>query len=79
LGFIGTSDELNAKTTGSGKMLLSDLVTKDVICTVSGSGNMYVNAVNSLKVIITGSGDIVYTGTPAVDIQTSGSGRLRHN
>ena len=79
LSFIGTSDELNAKTTGSGKMLLSDLVTKDVICTVSGSGNMYVNAVNSLKVVITGSGDIVYTGTPAVDIQTSGSGRVRHN
>ena len=79
LSFNGTANVLNAKITGSGKMYLSDLVAKDVICNVSGSGNMYLNAIVSLKVVITGSGDIVYSGNPTVDIQTSGSGRLRHN
>jgi len=77
--FIGTAEELKASTTGSGKMYLSDLVANDAICSVLGSGNMYVYAKKSLKVVITGSGNIVYSGNPVVDVQASGSGRLKHD
>jgi len=75
----GRADELKAKTTGSGKMRLSQLTVQDAECTVSGSGNMYLNVEKTLKATILGSGDILYTGRPAIDIIGSGSGKLVHN
>lgn len=75
-----TGKTLNLKTivTGSGKFYLSDLEAKEVICTVSGSGNTYVHALDYLDVLISGSGDVYYSGNPIVDVQATGSGRLRH-
>lgn len=78
INFTGTADELKAITSGNGKMQLSDLETSDVDCTVSGSGNMYVHAIKSLKVVITGSGNVVYSGNPIVDVNAMGSGKVRH-
>jgi hypothetical protein len=75
----GRADELKAKTTGSGKMRLSELTVQDAECTVSGSGNMYLNVEKTLKATISGSGDIFYTGRPVIDSYGSGSGRLIHN
>jgi len=75
----GHVNELKAITTGSGKMFLAGLVAKSAECTISGSGNMYVNAQESLKATIIGSGDIIYSSNPIIDIQASGSGSLRHN
>jgi hypothetical protein len=45
---------------------------------VSGSGNMYVHAEDTLLALIAGSGDITYSGNPVLDVQMSGSGRVRH-
>jgi hypothetical protein len=75
---IGSADELKAIITGSGRMNLSDLSAKKAMCTISGSGNMYIYAMDYLNAVITGSGSIFYAGNPAVDVQSSGSGRLRH-
>ncbi len=75
----GTADELKARTLGSGKMRLTELTAQDVDCTISGSGDMYLNVEKTLKATILGSGDIFYTGRPAIDIYGSGSGRLIHN
>jgi hypothetical protein len=75
---IGSADELKAVTSGSGRMNLFELTAKSVTCTISGSGNMYVNAVDYLNAVITGSGSIFYAGNPVVEVQASGSGRLRH-
>lgn len=76
--FIGSTQELKAVTTGSGRMNLNDLEANDAVCTISGSGNMYVHAKDSLKVVITGSGNVVYSGNPLIDVNASGSGSLKH-
>lgn len=75
----GTADELKAETSGSGKMRLTELTVQNIDCTISGSGDMYLNVEKTLKATILGSGDIFYTGRPAIDINGSGSGRLIHN
>jgi hypothetical protein len=74
----GKVSNLKTTTTGSGKFYLSDLEAKEVICTVSGSGNTYVNALEYLDVLISGSGDVYYSGNPIIEVQATGSGRLRH-
>ena len=76
--FVGTANRIKATTSGSGKMYLADLIANDVTCIISGSGNMYVYAQNSLNATITGSGNIIYSGNPTVDVKTSGSGSVRH-
>lgn len=72
----GTADELKTVTTGSGKMRLSELMVQNVDCLITGSGDVYLNVIQLLKARIVGSGDIVYTGRPAIDFSGSGSGRL---
>lgn len=79
INLAGSANELKASTTGSGKMYLKDLVAKYVDCTISGSGDMYVNATETLNANISGSGDIIYSGHPIIDVKTTGSGRIRHN
>lgn len=74
----GTASSLKTITTGSGEMYLSDMDAKEVFCTATGSGNTYVNAMDYLNVLISGSGDVYYSGNPVVDVQATGSGRLRH-
>jgi len=75
----GTADDLKAVTTGSGKMQLSDLSVLDADCSIAGSGDMYLNVEQTLKATISGSGDIFYTGRPAIDLIGLGSGKLVHN
>jgi len=69
---------VKATTSGSGRMHLANLIANDVTCIISGSGNMYVYAHNSLDATITGSGNIIYSGNPTVNVKTSGSGTVRH-
>lgn len=76
--FVGTANAVKATTSGSGKMHLENLIANDVTCIISGSGNMYVYAHNSLDATITGSGNIIYSGNPTVNVKTSGSGTVRH-
>jgi len=75
----GTANEIKARISGSGKMRLSELTVQNVDCTISGSGDMFLNVEKTLKASILGSGDIFYTGRPAIDIYRAGSGRLIHN
>ena len=76
--FVGTANAVKATTSGSGRMHLANLIANDVTCIISGSGNMYVYAHNSLDATITGSGNIIYSGNPTVNVKTSGSGTVRH-
>ena len=75
---VGSANTVKATTSGSGKMLLANLIANDVTCIISGSGNMYVYANNSLHATITGSGNIVYSGNPTVNVKTTGSGTVHH-
>jgi hypothetical protein len=74
----GSVKTLTALTSGSGDMNLAELVAEDATCTISGSGNMYVNATKTLKAIISGSGKIEYSGNPALTQNITGSGSVVH-
>ncbi len=73
---VDTLDFHNARITGDGDIQTRDLYAKNVEVRIDGSGNAFVNAINSLIVKIYGSGNVYYTGNPLVDVEISGSGRL---
>jgi hypothetical protein len=75
----GTVEDLYTKISGSGNMHFADLKAKSGNCTVSGSGNVYVFVQNRLDAYLSGSGDIVYSGTPSVNSHKSGSGHIYKN
>jgi hypothetical protein len=74
----GSAQSVKAITSGSGRMYLSELQTKQLNCVLSGSGNMYVYATEILKVLISGSGSVEYSGTPLLDTTITGSGRVKY-
>ena len=61
----------------SGRIDALDLEVSDVEAINTGSGNIYVWAVDLLDATITGSGDIIYRGDPKITIRISGSGNVR--
>jgi len=72
----GTVEDLYTKISGSGNINFAKLKAKTGNCTISGSVNMYVFIENKLDVYLSGSGDIVYSGTPSVNSHLSGSGLI---
>ncbi len=74
----GTADRLTVGLTGSGNVHLYDLVAKEAEVTLGGSGNVEVNASETVKARLTGSGNVDYKGNPAhVDRSVVGSGAIR--
>lgn len=73
----GSSNELIVNIGGSGDVQAFDLVTERAEVVINGSGDCEVNARNTLKAVVNGSGDIRYRGEPA-DRQFSmqGSGNI---
>jgi hypothetical protein len=73
----GTAGRLAVGLDGSGDAELGGLVARDVRATVGGSGRVVVTATVSLDGRVTGSGAIVYGGSPArVTRNVSGSGAI---
>lgn len=73
----GKVNKLNVQVSGSGKIDASKLVAEDVNVRLTGSGQIKVNATDSLNSKITGSGTIAYSGNPNdVDQTIVGSGKL---
>lgn len=73
----GSAEKLDCKVTGSGDFDASKLTAKRVLATVSGSGDIAVNATQGLKAQVRGSGDITYKGNPdKQDFKTAGSGSI---
>lgn len=62
--------------TGSGKVHAENMQAENAICTVSGSGDFWVNAEKTLKVKVSGSGNVRYKGDPQVEKSISGSGKV---
>ncbi len=74
----GASNNFDCKVTGSGDLMAFDLNSKEVIASITGSGDIEVTATSSIKARITGSGDINYKGNPQrEDKKVSGSGDIR--
>lgn len=74
----GSVDNFTALISGSGDLDFLNLIAKEAKCTITGSGNITINATSTLDVTITGSGNVIYTGNPIVQTTVSGSGRLIH-
>lgn len=73
----GTTHDLKARLTGSGDFKAQNFSTVDAEVTLTGSGSATVRASNTLKAVISGSGNINYYGNPAVTQNITGSGRLK--
>jgi len=72
----GNADDADFVITGSGEISGGDLKTNDVKATITGSGNIHVQAEKSVSSHITGSGNVLYTGSATnVSSHTTGSGR----
>lgn len=73
----GSTNILDATISGSGNVKAFDMPTTDCIIQVSGSGNCEVYVNGRLDVDISGSGSVVYDGTPTeFNSSTSGSGSV---
>lgn len=73
----GKTNTLTVNQNGSGDLNAYNLVAVDATVANSGSSDISLNIVESLKVTLNGSGDVVYRGNPKnVDVRTNGSGEV---
>jgi hypothetical protein len=76
----GKATALVLATAGSGDAELDDLQALDAQIAISGSGDADISASNTVKIDISGSGDVGLQAQPANESSTiSGSGSVRHN
>ena len=75
----GTVDELLADMSGASDLKARGLQTRVVQISITGAGSAQVNAADTLRVAITGAGDVTYFGNPkTVEKHISGAGSIRH-
>ena len=74
----GNSDVLHCEIAGSGNMEGADLKAGISHINIAGSGNVKIHAVSEIHANIVGSGDVIYTGNPAIEKSKSiGSGSVK--
>lgn len=61
----------------SGRIDALELMAIEAMVANSGSGPLFVWAIDKLEVAITGSGDVIYRGDPSLSFRITGSGILR--
>ena len=74
----GMTKDFECKMSGSGDVKCANLKSENAVIRVSGSSDVHVFASVSLKVNVTGSGDVYYGGNPASpEIHITGSGTVQ--
>jgi hypothetical protein len=74
----GNSDVFRCEIAGSGNLEGDDLKATASHINIAGSGNVKIHAVSEIHANIVGSGDVIYTGNPAIEKSKSiGSGSIR--
>jgi hypothetical protein len=73
----GRVDEQHVSISGAGSYNAERLAAADTTVSVSGVGNVIVNAQRTLKASISGAGVIEYIGDPQVTEHVSGMGRVK--
>lgn len=74
----GRTKDFDCKISGSGDVKCANLKSENAVIHVSGSSDVHVFASVSLKVNVTGSGDVYYGGNPASpEIHITGSGTVQ--
>lgn len=61
---------------GSGNINCSEMLVQSCNAHISGSGDMQVNAEESIYARISGSGSLYYQGNPKIETSISGSGKI---
>ena len=72
----GNADEVNVTSTGSSNFDAIGLAAKKAKVVNNGSGTISVSTESSLDATISSSGKVVYSGTPKIKIQNTGTGQL---
>jgi Putative auto-transporter adhesin, head GIN domain len=73
----GTTERSEFVISGSGDLKATDLKAQSARCRISGSGNMNCHAAKEMDALVSGSGDIRYSGSPAtIKKKVSGSGSI---
>ena len=73
----GSASQVHVVVSGSGTVELRQLRAADVRAVVSGSGSIFVTATRSLEATVSGSGSVIYTGSPRhVERHVTGSGSI---
>ncbi|HEU5366654.1 MAG TPA: head GIN domain-containing protein [Hanamia sp.] len=74
----GRTKDFDCKISGSGDVKCQNLKSENAVIRVAGSSDVHVFASVSLKVNVTGSGDVTYSGNPASpEIHIAGSGTVK--
>jgi hypothetical protein len=75
----GTVDELLADMTGASELNAKGLQTKTAEISTTGAADAEISVSETLKVTITGAGNVSYYGTPkTVEKHITGAGSIRH-
>jgi hypothetical protein len=75
----GAIDELLADMTGASDLNAKALQARTVQLSTTGAADAVVNVTETLRVAITGAGDVTYFGTPkTVEKHVTGAGSIRH-
>ena len=71
-----TVDQMKVSLTGSGSFFGFPLAASGCQVDIYGSGECEISVHNDLDVVIEGSGNVYYKGTPMIHTDISGSGRV---
>jgi hypothetical protein len=75
----GRVDRLLADMTGASQLDADGLQSKTAEISTTGAGDAEVAVTDTLKVVITGAGKVVYSGNPAtIEKHITGAGSIRH-
>ncbi|HYY14869.1 MAG TPA: DUF2807 domain-containing protein [Chthoniobacterales bacterium] len=75
----GTVDKLLVDMSGASELKAKSLQARNVEISTTGAGSVQVTANESLRVAITGAGDVTYSGNPkTVEKHITGAGSIRH-
>lgn len=74
----GSANKAHYVVSGSGDIQAKEMVTKSVMATVSGAGDVTLHADESIDAIVSGAGEILYCGNaPKMTGHVSGAGSIR--
>jgi hypothetical protein len=75
----GNVDELLVDLTGASDLRAQDLKTRSAEMSTTGAASARVNVSETLRVSITGAGDVTYYGTPkTIEKHVTGAGSIHH-
>jgi hypothetical protein len=72
----GSVERLTATQSGLGTLDLDGLAARDATVRLAGTGDVRVQATSTLDATLSGTGSIVYTGSPAVTTHNTGVGSV---